>query len=406
MDNRIISFVGLFIMLFICWLFSKHKRVFPWRVVIVGIALQFLIGLFVLETSIGLAMFTGIGNFIAKLLDFSTEGARFLFGNLVSDQNIGAIFAFRVLPTIIFVSSVMAVLYHLKLMQAVVWFMAKIMKWSMKVSGVESLSVAANIFVGQTEAPLVVRPYIEKMTESELMVLMTGGFATIAGGVMAAYISFGIDPVHLLTASLMSAPAALVAAKLIIPETEKSLTYGDVKINVETPDVNVIDAAARGASEGLKLVLNVGAMLLAFLAIVYMLNWILGYAGNLIGFENLSIQFILGYLFAPIAWLMGIPWIDCVKAGDLIGQKTVLNEFVAYLSLKDQLTTLTPRTVTILTYALCGFANLGSIGIQLGGIGALAPSRRHDLARIAIRALIGGTIASLLTATVAGVLIL
>ena len=405
MDNRIVSFFGIFAMLFICWLCSKNRRLIPWRVVIVGTVLQFLIGFFVLETDIGLQIFTGIGNFIAKLLDFSTEGARFLFGNLVSDQNIGAIFAFRVLPTIIFVSSLMAILYHLKIMQAVVSFMARIMTWSMKVSGAESLSVAANVFVGQTEAPLVIRPYIEKMTESELLVLMTGGFATIAGGVMAAYISFGIDPVHLLTASLMSAPAALVAAKLIIPETERPLTYGDVKIHVETPDVNVIDAAARGASEGLKLVLNVGAMLLAFLAVVYMLNWILAGIGSSVGVENLSLQMILGFVFAPIAWLMGIPWVDCVKAGDLIGQKTILNEFVAYLSLKDQMTSLSPRTVTILTYALCGFANLGSIGIQLGGIGALAPSRRHDLARIAIRALIGGTIASLLTANIAGVLI-
>lgn len=405
MDNRLVSLLGIFAMLFICWLCSNNKRLIPWRVVIVGILLQFGIGLFVLETSVGLAIFTTMGNIISKLLDFSTDGARFLFGDLVSDQNIGAIFAFRVLPTIIFVSSVMAMLYHLKIMQAVVWFMAKIMTWSMKVSGAESLSVAANVFVGQTEAPLVIRPYIEKMTESELLVLMTGGFATIAGGVMAAYISFGIDPVHLLTASLMSAPAALVAAKLIIPETKRPLTYGDVKIHVETADVNVIDAAARGASEGLNLVLNVGAMLLAFLAIVYMLNWILGYFGSLIGVDTLSLQFILGYLFAPIAWLMGIPWYDCIKAGDLIGQKTILNEFVAYLSLKDQITTLSPRTVTILTYALCGFANLGSIGIQLGGIGALAPSRRHDLARLAIRALIGGTIASFLTANIAGVLI-
>ena len=405
MDNRIVSFFGIFAMLFICWLCSKNRRLIPWRVVIVGTVLQFLIGFFVLETDIGLQIFTGIGNFIAKLLDFSTEGARFLFGNLVSDQNIGAIFAFRVLPTIIFVSSLMAILYHLKIMQAVVSFMARIMTWSMKVSGAESLSVAANVFVGQTEAPLVIRPYIEKMTESELLVLMTGGFATIAGGVMAAYISFGIDPVHLLTASLMSAPAALVAAKLIIPETERPLTYGDVKIHVETPDVNVIDAAARGASEGLKLVLNVGAMLLAFLAVVYMLNWILAGIGSSVGVENLSLQMILGFVFAPIAWLMGIPWVDCVKAGDLIGQKTILNEFVAYLSLKDQMTSLSPRTVTILTYALCGFANLGSIGIQLGGIGALAPSRRHDLARIAIRALVGGTIASFLTANIAGVLI-
>lgn len=405
MNNRLVSLFGIIAMLFFCWIFSNDKRRIPWRVVIVGILLQFGIGLFVLETSIGLSIFTTMGDIISKLLDFSTDGARFLFGNLVSDQSIGAIFAFKVLPTIIFVSSVMAISYHLKIMQGVVWLMAKIMSWSMKVSGAESLSVAANVFVGQTEAPLVIRPYIEKMTESELLVLMTGGMATIAGGVMAAYISFGISPVHLLTASLMSAPAALVAAKLIVPEKGKPLTYGTVKIHVETPDVNVIDAAARGASEGLQLVLNVGAMLLAFIAIVFMLNWFLGYVGGLVGYSNLSLQFIMGYLFAPFAWLMGIPWIDCIKAGEIIGQKTILNEFVAFLSLKDQLATLSPRTVTILTYALCGFANLGSIGIQIGGIGALVPSRRHDLARLAVRALIGGTIASFITANIAGVLI-
>ena len=370
-----------------------------------GMLLQLALGIFILNTQIGQTIFGAVGAFVTQLLDFSTEGARFLFGNLVSDQSIGAIFAFKVLPTIIFVSSLMAVLYYFKIMQGVVWVMAKIMTWLMDVSGAESLSIAANVFVGQTEAPLVIRPYIEKMTNSELMVLMTGGFATIAGGVMAAYISFGIDPVHLLTASLMSAPAALVAAKLIIPETEQSLTAGTVKIHVETPDVNSIDAAARGASEGLQLVLNVGAMLLAFLALVYLANWILGSVGGLVGYPNLSLQFIFGYLFSPLAWLMGIEWKECVQAGTLIGEKTILNEFVAYLHLKDQMATLSPRTVTILTYALCGFANFGSIGIQLGGIGAIAPSRRHDLARLAIRALIGGTIASFLTANIAGVLI-
>jgi len=256
MSERLISAFGSFVMLFICWLFSNNKKIIPWRVVIVGLLLQVAVGYFVLETFIGQTIFSGLGDFITKLLDFSTDGSRFLFGNLVSDQNIGAIFAFRVLPTIIFVSSLMAVLYYLRVMQAIVWVMAKIMTRLMGVSGGEALSVAANVFFGQTEAPLVVKPYVEKMTQSELLVLMTGGFATIAGGVMAAYVSFGIDPVHLLTASLMSAPAALVAAKLMIPETETSLTAGSVKISVETPDVNVIDAAARGAGDGFKLAVN------------------------------------------------------------------------------------------------------------------------------------------------------
>ncbi|HLB58990.1 MAG TPA: NupC/NupG family nucleoside CNT transporter [Bdellovibrionota bacterium] len=405
MSERFMSAFGIVVMLLICWACSNNRKLIPWRVIIMGMLLQLALGIFILNTQIGQTIFGAVGAFVTQLLDFSTEGARFLFGNLVSDQSIGAIFAFKVLPTIIFVSSLMAVLYYFKIMQGVVWVMAKIMTWLMDVSGAESLSIAANVFVGQTEAPLVIRPYIEKMTNSELMVLMTGGFATIAGGVMAAYISFGIDPVHLLTASLMSAPAALVAAKLIIPETEQSLTAGTVKIHVETPDVNSIDAAARGASEGLQLVLNVGAMLLAFLALVYLANWILGSVGGLVGYPNLSLQFIFGYLFSPLAWLMGIEWKECVQAGTLIGEKTILNEFVAYLHLKDQMATLSPRTVTILTYALCGFANFGSIGIQLGGIGAIAPSRRHDLARLAIRALIGGTIASFLTANIAGVLI-
>ena len=321
-------------------------------------------------------------------------------------------FAFGVLPTIIFFSSLMSMLYYLGVMQRIVSFFAWIMQRSLGTSGAETLSAAANVFVGQTEAPLVIRPYVSKMTQSELMAVMVGGFATIAGGVLAAYVSFGIDAGHLITASVISAPAALLIAKVMQPETEHSVTMGKVDIHVDEKESNLIEAAAAGATAGMKLAINVAAMLIAFLAIIAMMNGLSGWAGSWFGFEDAqrwTLEKGLGWLFWPLAYLMGIPADDCGAAGQLLGTKMVANEFVAYLQLGEMLEagpqTFSPRTVTILTYALCGFANFGSIGIQLGGIGGVAPDRRGDLARLGLRAMIGGTLAAFMTACIAGILI-
>ena len=312
----------------------------------------------------------------------------------------------------IFFSSLMAVLYHLRVMPALVRAIAWLMQRTMKTSGSETLSAAGNIFVGQTEAPLLVRPFLKHMTESELMAVMTGGFATVAGGVMVAYVGIlqGVFPDiagHLLCASIMSAPAALVVAKIMIPEPDPtaSKTYGELKLDLESPDANVIDAAARGAGEGLKLALNVGSMLLAFIALIAMANGLVGWLGGLVGVDGLSLQQILGTILAPLAWVMGIPWDDAMAIGSLLGVKTVLNEFVAYLELAALAPQLVHhRSMVIATYALCGFANFGSIAIQIGGISPLAPERRHDLAKIGLRAMIGGTLAAFMTACVIGML--
>ena len=343
---------------------------------------------------------------------FHTAIAAFRSGGFPRTKQLLSSFAFGVLPTIIFFSSLMSMLYYLGVMQKVVSFFAWIMQRTLGTSGAESLSAAANVFVGQTEAPLVIRPYVSKMTQSELMAIMVGGFATIAGGVLAAYVSFGIDAGHLITASVISAPAALLIAKVMQPETEHSVTMGKVEIHVEEQESNLIEAAAAGATAGMKLAINVAAMLIAFLALIAMFNGLVGWTGTWFGFENAdrwSLEKGLGWLFWPLAWLMGIPATDCGIAGQLLGTKMVANEFVAYLQLgqvmESQTQSLAPRTVTILTYALCGFANFGSIGIQLGGIGGVAPDRRGDLARLGLRAMFGGTLAAFMTACIAGILI-
>jgi CNT family concentrative nucleoside transporter len=321
---------------------------------------------------------------------------------------LGIVFAIHVLPTIIFFSSLMSVLYHIGLMQKLVAGMAWVMQRTMGTSGSESLSCAANVFVGQTEAPLVVRPFVEHMTRSELMAVMVGGFATVAGGVMAAYVRFGVDAGHLLTASVMSAPAALVMAKIFIPETEDSETEGKLKVAVEKDTVNVIDAAASGASVGLKLAANVGAMLLAFIALIALFDFILlkasaPLAGTFPFLEDLSLARLFGWIFSPLAWLMGVPGKDATQVGELLGTKIAVNEFLAYIKLGGM--ELSEKSRIIAVYALCGFANLGSIAIQIGGIGGLAPSRRHDLARIGLRAMFAGALASSLTACMAGILV-
>ncbi|QIB27375.1 NupC/NupG family nucleoside CNT transporter [Caloranaerobacter azorensis] len=405
--EKIVSFLGIFVMIFIAYLLSENKKKINWKLVAIGTSMQIIFALLVLKWKPGQMAFTFLSDLVTRLLDFTKEGTAFLFGNLLNVESFGFIFALQILPTIIFFSSLMTILYHLGVMQVVVSFLAKVMLKLMGTSGAESLSAAANIFVGQTEAPLVIKPYIKSMTKSELLTVMTGGMATVAGGVMAGYVSMGVDAGHLIAASIMSAPASLVIAKIMIPETETPVTKGKVNLELEELDANVIDAAARGASEGLSLALNVGAMLLAFIALVALLNSLLSWFGGIIGLDFLSLEWILGRLFAPLAFIMGVPMSDVIQAGNLLGQKIVINEFFAYANLSTLIKegAISQRTIIILTYALCGFANFSSIGIQIGGIGGLAPERRSDIAKLGIKALIGGSLAAFMTATIAGILI-
>jgi CNT family concentrative nucleoside transporter len=405
----------------IAWLLSTHRDRVPWRVVAWGIGLQVSFGLFVLKTDIGLRLFALLNDLVLALLGFTAQGTEFIFGDFASEKFTIAI---NVLPTLIFFSSLMTILYYLGIMQRLVSALAWIMRRTMKTSGPETLSVAANTFVGQTEAPLMIAPFIAKMSMSELNAVMTGGFATVAGGVLAAYVGLlkGVFPDiagHLIAASVMSAPAALVIAKVMWPETEKGESDDDLVAEAHNSDANLIDAAARGAYEGMKLALNVGAMLLAFIALIALGNALLGLPFQLyndwMGLEGasalapLTFQQILGWLFWPFAFLIGVPVAECATVATFLGEKIVLTEFIAYLhlyeSLSEGVVQLSPRTVVIASYALCGFANFGSIGIQIGGIGGIAPERRHDLARLGLRAMFGGMLASLMTAAVAGMLI-
>lgn len=432
--QRFRSLVGLLLMAAICWVFSLNRRRVDWRIVLWGVGLQLIFALLILKTAAGAAFFQTMNDVVIALLGFTVEGARFIFGDLVFNNvpvgegipggndpmipapgtvaRTGAFFAFNVLPTIIFFSSLMTVLYHMGIMQVLVKGIAWVMQRTMGTSGAETLSAAGNIFVGQTEAPLLVKPYVETMTRSELMAVMTGGFATVAGGVMAAYVgmlasAFPDIAGHLMAASVMSAPAALVCAKLMVPEVDAAETAGKLEVSTERPDVNVIDAAARGASDGLRLALNVGAMLLAFIALIALGNAVLGLVGGWIGLEGLTLEGILGMLLAPLAWILGVPWADAQAVGQLLGLKTVLNEFVAYLSLSDLLAGdgLQPRSIVIATYALAGFANFSSIAIQIGGIGGIAPGRRSELSQLGLRAMVAGSLAAFMTAAVAGMLV-
>ncbi len=405
--ERFMSLVGLISMIAIAYALSTSRKNIRWRTVLIGISLQIVFGLLILKTPFGRAVFDGAKDAFNAILSYTNQGSEFVFGGLTNVSKSGFIFAFLVLPTIIFMSSLMSVMYHLGVMQKVVEVTAKLMVKTMGTSGAESLSAAANIFVGQTEAPLVVKPFVETMTKSELMALMSGGMATVAGGVLAAFVGMGIDAGHLLAASVMSAPAALVCAKLMVPETEESQTEGVLKIDLPKTNANVIDAAANGASEGLSLALNVGAMLLAFIALIAMLNGLLAWVGEMVGQPQFSFEYFISYAFAPFAFLMGVPWDDCLQVGAMLGKKTVVNEFVAYLDLQAAIKegNISGRAITIATYALCGFANFSSIAIQLGGIGGLAPTRRHDLAQLGVKALIGGTLACFMTASIAGLMI-
>jgi concentrative nucleoside transporter, CNT family len=434
--------IGMTAIVLLAVAFSKNKKAINWRLVGTGLGIQFILAVFILK---GRSMeqywaplgwpkdfFSWVSSFFVIVLDFTTAGAEFIFGDLARspgmEDSMGNFFAFQVLPTIVFFASLTAILYHYGILQWVVKYMASGMQKLLGTSGAESLSVISNIFVGQTEAPLVIKPYVEKMTQSELLAVMTGGMATIAGGVMAAYVQMlgnsyalahGVEldvgrlmfAEQLLGASLMAAPAALVIAKILYPEVDKPLTMGDVKVEIEQQDANGIDAAANGAGVGLKLALNVGAMLLAFIALLAMGNYFLFHFGELSGLneliaEDLKIETLLGWLFAPIAFVIGVPWTDAVNAGSLLGTKVVLNEFVAYLQMAEFISDdiLGGKTITMATFALCGFANFSSIAIQIGGIGGIAPSRKSDLARFGIMAVFAGTLANLMTATIAGML--
>ncbi|NJK48463.1 NupC/NupG family nucleoside CNT transporter [Candidatus Gracilibacteria bacterium] len=403
--EHLISLFGLVVFVGIAYLFSVNRAAIRWPTVLWGISLQLILALFILKTPIGLAIFEWLGNLVQQFLDLSDVGAKFVFGDSFAEHFV----AFKVLPTIVFFSSFITILYYYNILPRVVSAIAFVMMRSMKTSGAESLSCAANIFVGQTEAPLLVKPYVASLTLSELHAVMTGGFATIAGGVMAAYISMGTSATHLIAASVMSAPAALAISKIFYPETEIPKTTGELNIQIEKTHVNVIDAATSGALDGLKLALNVAAMLIAFLGLVALVNAILGWLGQPLGLPKLSLEWMLSYLMAPIAWLIGVPWVDCPKVAILLGKKTILNEFIAYLDLSEMVKGDTPqiseRAKILATYALCGFSNLGSIGIQIGGISAIAPQRQHDLAKLGLRAMIAGSLACFMTACIAGLLL-
>lgn len=404
--DKVIGIIGLFILVFSAYLLSDNKKAINWRLVGTGIGLQVVFALLILKWPLGRKAFEGASSLITKLLDFTREGSMFLFGDLINVEKSGFVWALQVLPTIIFFSALMSILYHLGIMQVIVSVLAKGMAKLLGTSGAETLSAVANIFVGQTEAPLVVKPYIKSMTKSELLTVMTGGMATVAGGVMAGYVAMGVNAGHLLAASIMSAPASLVIAKIMIPETETPVTKGKVETELEKTNSNIIDAAANGAAEGLSLALNVGAMLLAFVALIAMLNATISWFGGMIGMDYLSLGWILGRLFAPVAYIMGIPAKDIIAAGDLLGQKIVLNEFVAYANLAPMIKSaaLSEKTILILTYALCGFANFSSIAIQIAGIGGLAPERRHEIAKLGLKSMIGGSLAAFMTAVIAGIL--
>lgn len=404
--ERFTGLLGLVAILATAYLFSSDRRKIQPRLLLWGLGLQFALAFLVLKTNFGL-VFQSASIAVNALLDYAEEGSKFLFGPLGSKAGpYGVVFAFQVLPIVIFIAALFAVLYQFGVMQIVIKLMAIGMRRIMGASGAESTCVAASIFMGQTEAPLTIRPFLAGLTRSELFTIMTSGMAHVSGAVMAAYVKIaGVEITHLLTAVIMTAPATIMLSKMFIPETEEPATAGDVKIEIEKPGVNVIDAAARGAGDGLQLALNIGGMLIAFLALIAMVNGMLGWVHTWAPFIPGSMQQIFGLVFAPIAWLLGVSWKDASTVGNLLGTRLVLNEFVAFLNLgpvKDQLD---PKSFVIATFALCGFANLSSIAIQVGGIGALVPTRKSDLARLGLRAVAAGTLANFMSACIAGLLL-
>jgi CNT family concentrative nucleoside transporter len=406
------SFIGLLIFIFLAWSLSENRRLFPWRTVFAGLALQFLFGWLILRTQTGAWFFGRLDEVFRRLLGFANEGISMVFGPLANRDLLaekwGAdnafLFAVTVTGTIVLVSALSSLLYHYGILQIVVRAVAWIMQRLMRTSGTESLAAAANIFMGQTEAPLIIKPYLATMTRSELMALMVGGMATIAGGVLAAYVSFGISAGHLLTASVMSAPAALMMAKILLPETEIRDIAAGRRLETQNETVNGIDALCRGASDGMKLAINVMAMLIAFVATVALANYLFSLSLHWVGVQDAKpMQTVLGWLNAPFAWLMGVPWKDCKIVGSILGDRIVLNEFIGYLKL-SKTQGLQPESITITTYALCGFANFSSIAIQIGGIGAMAEVRRAELAQLGFKAMIGGLLACYCTASIAGMI--
>lgn len=417
-QHQLKSILGLVVMVFIAFLLSRNRKAIPWKTVFWGIILQFALAIVVLKTAFGRTFFEGMNHIIMKLLSFQREGGMMVFNALALPPDmagsLGFFFAFQVLTTIIFFSALISVLYHLGIMQRVVFLFATIMKRFMGTSGAETLSASANIFVGQTEAPLLIRPYLKEMTTSELLCVMIGGMATVAGGVMGAYVGLLRDYFpdiagHLLASSLMSAPAALAISKILIPETETPLTSGKINLSTSNHSANILEAAASGASTGMQLAMNVGTMLIAFMGLLALLNALVGWGGSWLGYTELSIQKILGFLCSPLAWIMGVPWDESFVVGQLIGEKTVINEFVAFFHfsevLKEQGAHFSERSLVITAYALTGFSNFMSIGIQIGGIGGMVPERRSDMARLGVLALAGGSLACFMTATIAGILI-
>lgn len=412
--DRLIGLLGIVLILGIAWGFSNNRKAINYRTVGMGLLLQALLAVFILKVPIGKSIFGWLGEKVTKVLSFSDEGAKFVFGILGDDAKLAPmfgndtfIFFVRIIPTIIFVACLVNIFYYLGVMQWIVEKLAKGLNYVMKVSGAEALSNISSAFVGQVEAQIMIKPYLKGMTNSELMASMSGSFACIAGGVMATYIKFGVPAEYLIAASIMAAPGALAIAKIMYPETEQPETQGQVKLDVKKEHSNLVDAISAGCSDGLKVGLNVAAMLIGFLALIALVNFLLNNLGGLAGYAELSLNTILGGIFSGFAWAMGVPGNETMTAGALMGTKLVANEFVAYLQLKDLIATnaLSPKTIAIVSFALCGFANFGSVGIQIGGISALEPSRRADLARLGFRALAAGTLASYLSATLAGMLI-
>ncbi|MBH1988836.1 MAG: NupC/NupG family nucleoside CNT transporter [Myxococcaceae bacterium] len=425
--GRLTGLLGCVAMILFAVLLSSNRRAISWRLVSFGIFLQFSFAFLVLKMRWGKDFFEAANNGVLKILSFSNEGAQFVFGNLVHNDiaidglpegtramvHVGGMFAFSVLPTIVFFSALTAVLYHIRALEWLVRGMSWAMRRTMRASGAESFSAAVNIFVGQTEAPLLVKPFLANMTRSEIMAVMTGGFANVSGGIMAAYVAIlmGYFPDiagHLLAASIMSAPASLVFAKIMVPETAKPETLDSCGVVVEKQDANVLDAAARGTTDGLSLALSVAAMLISFIALIAFLNWGISATAGYFGFEGFTLQFIFSKLFAPLAWLLGVPWSDAPLVGSLLGTKTVINELVAYLQMASDIEHSSfghAKSVVIATYALCGFANFSSIGIQVGGLATMAPNRRTDFAKLGLRAMIAGSLTSFQTAAMAGMLL-
>ena len=411
---RFTGVLGILAVLLAAWLGSTDRRHIRWRTVAWGLGLQVTFAFLVLRFDYGQRAMTWAGGVVNNMLSATFAGTRVLFGQLglpnsgafgnLLPPNSGSIFAFQVLPTIIFISAFFALLYHIGVMQIIIRGMAWVMLKTMRISGAESMNVAASIFMGQTEAPLTIRPFLSKATRSELMVIMTSGMAHVSGGIMAMYISQGVEARHLLSAVIMTSPGTILIAKMLVPETEVPATEGKVVIPKDElhADENLIGAIARGTIDGGKLAMNVAIMLISFLALVALLDSILGWVHGGVPWVPGSLGQILGYVFAPVAWLIGVPWHDCMAIGNLLGTRMALNEVIAYISLGTQRATLMPRSFTIATFALCGFANLGSIGMQIGGIGALVPERRNDLAKLGVRAMLAGTMANLISASIAG----